>query len=201
MNEHNEENIRSKKENERQYQVIDQMLSMHSCLRDKHTRWAFWLNTFLIGVSLFLCVFSFVGDDQLALLVDRPKEARVIVGFFAVIMLILSITEFRVDWKAAGSNHSNAASHLSSLKAKYRKAFAESAGNDCEKNAHLTTEYDQTMKVLTPIPDRYFSKLKADHLFKRNLSQRVSQNPNAPVWILRLQLRLQGFCAALLKKK
>lgn len=200
MNKNNTKDDRTKDENERQYQAVDLLLSIHSSLRDKHGRWSFWLNTFLIGISLFLCVFAFVGDDILELLVNQPKAARVIVGFFAVIVLILSITEFRVDWKASESNHANAASHLSALKAKYRKAFAESAGKNSRRNAQLTIEYDETMKILPPIPNRYFVQLKANHLFKANLSQRVSQNPNVPVWILRLQLRLQG-CRAALKGK
>ena len=201
MNEKNTENDNTNQENKRQYRVVDQLLSMHASLRDKHERWAFWLNTLLIGISLFLCVFAFVGDDLLESLVDNPKGARVIIGFSAVIVLILAITEFRVDWKAVGSKHANAAGHLSVLKAMYRKSFAESVGNDPNRNAELTTEYNQTMRILPPKSDRYFPQLKAGHQFKQNLSQRISQNPNAPVWCLRIQLRLQGMRAALGKRE
>lgn len=187
----------AEQENERQYQVIDQLLSMHASLRDKHRRWAFWLNTLLISISLFLSVFAFIGDDVLKSLVDNPQGTRIIIGFCAVFVLILSIAEFRVDWKEIGSNHAIATGQLSMLKAMYRKSFSEFSGNGPARNAELTTEYNQTMRILPPIPERYFLKLKASHQFKRNLSQRISRNPKAPVWFLRMQLRLQGIGAAI----
>ena len=69
-----EEKSTSKKENERQYGIIDQMLTMHSSLRDRMERRAFWLNTALIASSLFLTVFAFVGDDLLRALGLDPAR-------------------------------------------------------------------------------------------------------------------------------
>ena len=196
MSEENTENDSSKEENERQYKLIDQSLSMHSSLRDKYGRYALWLNTIQIGVSLFLCGFAFVADGVLRSLGFDPARARVVLGIFAVIVLLLSITEFRVDWKAVGSKHSEAARHLTELKAKYRKAFSESAGDDPQKNFRLTTEYDKMMALLLPIPEQYFIQMKGGHRFKQELSQRVSRNPKAPVWFLRIQLRWEGIRGA-----
>lgn len=200
MSEENPGNDRTKQENKRQYELTDQLLSMHSSLRDKYERRAFLLNTALIAVSLFLCVFAFVGDDVLGSLVYHPPMARLVLGLSAVIVLILSITEFRVDWRATGARHAEAAKHLAELKAKYRKAFNEAAGNDSEKNSTLTTQYDKTMAILPPIPERYCNQLKANHQFKRILSQRLSQNQKVPEWFLRIQLRLEGIHAALTKE-
>ena len=200
MSEENAENDSTKQENERQYKLIDQLLSMHSSLRDKYQHRAFWLNTAQIGISLFLCVFAFVGDNVLRSLGFEPAMARFIIGFSAVIVLLLSITEFRVDWTAVGARHVEAVEYLAELKAKYRKAFGESGENDSKKNFRLTTEYEKTMAILPPIPERYFIQLKADHQFKRILSRRLSQNPAVPKWFLRIQLRLEGMCAALKKE-
>ena len=200
MSEERKENDLSKQENERQYNVIDQLLSMHSTLRDKYERRAFWLNTIQIGISLFLCVFAFVGDNVLTSLEYEPAMARFVLGFSAVIVLLLSITEFRVDWRGIGSRHVDAAECLSRLKARYRKAFSESEGNDPKKNICLMTQYDKTMANLQPIPERYFNQLKADYQFKRILSLRLSQNPKIPIWFLRIQIRLEGISAALKKK-
>ena len=200
MSEENQENNGTKQENERQYELIDQLLSMHSSLRDKYERRSFLLNTALIGISLFLSVFAFVEDEVLESLGYRPPMARFFFGLSAVIVLILSITEFRVDWRAMGAKHAEAARHLAELKGRYRKTFNESAGNDSKKNSRLTTEYQKTMAILPPIPDRRFNQLKANHQFKRILSQRISQNPQAPVWILRAQMRWEGIRAALKKE-
>ena len=201
MSEENRNSDISRQENERQYESIDQMLSMNSSLCDKYERWSFWLNTLQISISLLLCVLAFVGDDVLRSLGYHPPLARFLFGFSAVIVLILSITEFRVDWKSIGSRHCEAVKYLAGLKAEYRKAFSEFEGKDSKKNLRLTNEYQKTMSMLPLIPDRYFAQLKADHHFKRTLSHRLGQNPKAPKWFLQIQLRLEGIRSALTKEK
>jgi len=186
-----------KEENERQYEIIDQLLSMHSSLRDRFECQAFWLNTIQIGVSLFLIVLAFVQDYAIQSLGFDPGRARYLFGTCAVVVLIISITEFRVDWKSVGSRHGEATRHLAELKAKYRKAFSESAGEDNEKNSRLATDYDRLMAILPPIPEKHFIPLKASHRFKAILSEQVGRHPKTPVWFLWLVLRLQGMNSAL----
>ena len=126
-----------------------------------------------------------------------PAITRFLLGLAAVGVLICSITEFRVDWCSVAGRHAEAVSRLAPLKAKYRKAYAETGGSDPSKNARLTSEYDKLMNSLPPIPDRRFNALKAEHQFKRLLSERISQCPKAPTWFLRLQLRSDGIREAL----
>lgn len=186
-----------KEENERQYGVVDQMLSMHSSLRDLMQRRAFWLNTALVGFSLFLTVFVFVGDDVLRSFGMDPARARFVLGLVAVLVLICSITESRVDWRSVAGRHGEAASRLATLKAKYRKSFAETGGNDPDENSILTYEYNSVMSCLPAIPDRWFNTLKAEHQFKRVLSERISRFPKTPRWFLWLQLKAEGIREAL----
>lgn len=197
MNEECPDAYSTKEENERQYKLIDQLLSMHSSLRDTYERRAFWLNTVQIGASLFLSVFAFVPDDVIRSLDFDPAKGRYLIGVSAILVLLISITEFRVDWKSVGSKHSEAARHLAELKAKYRKAFSEAAGEDRERNSRLAIDYDRLMALLPPIPEKYFIRLKAGHRFKIYLSDRVGRNPKAPVWFLWLVLRLKGMTSAL----
>jgi hypothetical protein len=192
-----EEKSTTKEENERQYRVIDQMLTMHASFRDRMERRAFWLNTALIGSSLFLAVFAFVGDDLLRSLSLDPAMTRFVLGLVAVLVLICSITEFRVDWRSVAGRHADAVYRLTTLKAKYRKSFTETGGNDPEKNATLTLEYDNIMSSLSAIPDRWFNALKTEHLYKRLLSERISRYPKTPRWFLKLQLRIEGIREAL----
>lgn len=182
----------SKAENERQYRIIDQMLTMHSSFRDRMERRAFWLNTVLIASSVFLTVFAFVGDDLLRAIGLDPAMTRFILGLIAVVVLICAITEFRVDWRTVAGRHGEAVSRLAGLKAKYRKAHTETAGDVPKKNLRLTTDYDKVMSSLPSIPDRWFNRLKAEHQFKRILSERISLCPKAPKWYLWLQLRREG---------
>lgn len=182
----------TKEENNRQYDVLDQILTMQSSYRDRMERRAFWLNTALIAFSFLLCVFAFIGDDVLRAVRLDPAMTRFALGMTAVLVLICSITEFRVDWRSVAGRHGEAASRLAALKAKYRKSFDETGGNDPKKNARLTSEYNKIMNSLPVIPDRWFNRLKAEHRFKRLLSERLSQCPKAPTWYLRLQLRWEG---------
>jgi len=182
----------TKEENERQYRVIDQMLTMHSLLRDRMERRAFWLNTALIASSLFLTVFTFVGDDLLRALNLDPALTRFVLGLVTVVVLICSITEFRVDWRSVAGRHAEAVSRLARMKAKYRQSFTDTGGNDPQTNAILTSECDNMMSNISTIPDRWFNVLKAEHQFKRLLSERISQCPKTPRWFLRLQLRIEG---------
>lgn len=173
------------------------MLTMHSSVRDRMERRAFWLNTTLIASSLFLTLFVFVGDDLLRTLGLDTAMTRFVLGLVAVLVLICSITEYRVDWRSVAGRHAEAVSRLATLKAKYRKSFTETGGIDAEKNAILTSEYDFVMNSLLAIPDRWFNALKAEHEFKRLLSERISRFPNTPRWFLKLQLRIEGIREAL----
>lgn len=186
----------SKKENERQYSLIDQMLSMHSSLRDRMERRAFWLNTALIGTSLFLCVAVFIGDDLLRVFGRDPDTIRFILGFVSAAVLLFSITEFRVDWRSVAGKHADAVRRLAELKTQFRQSFAEKGGNDAVENNRLATEYARMMDSLPPIPERWFNILKAEHRFKKLISERISRYPKSPFCLLYLQLRIEGIIEA-----
>jgi len=183
-------------ENERQFRVLDQMLSMHASLRDNYARWAFVLNISLIAISIILCAFVFASDNVLATIGLKPEAAHVGLGLVSVAVLILSIVEFRVDWKNISSRHAEAAKQLANLKGKYRRLYSETEGKDSKKNERLSSEYERVMRTITSIPDRKFNCLKAKHNFKKLLSQQINLYPKTPCWYLRLKLRYEGFLPA-----
>lgn len=192
---------RSEDEADRQYRLVDQLLSMHSLLRDRYHFRAFLLNTLQIAASLFLCALAFVADEVLQAAGLYPQRTRLALGLCALAVLVIAIAEYRVDWKAAGSRHAEAAAKLGLLKARYRRNWAQEKAEDREAQKRLTEEYDRTMSILPPIPDRRFNGLKADHLFKRTLSARLSENPKTFAWFLRGQLRLEGMRQALGRRR
>ena len=188
-------------ENERQYRVIDQLLSMHSVLRDTYRRRAFLLNTLQIGVSLLLCVLAFVGDELLESAGYDAQKTRLYFGLGAVVVLLTAIAEYRVDWKGVSARHHDATNQLAGLKAQYRETRVDRLDEPWEAAADLRTAYDRMMAVLPPIPERAFNRLKAHHEFKRVLSRRLSDHPTAFTWLLRIQLRFEGAIAALRRKE
>jgi hypothetical protein len=179
-------------ENDRQYRVVDQTLSMHAYLRDRYKRRAFVLNFGLMATSITLCAFVFASDDVLSVIGITPMATKFGVGIASVLSLILSIMETRVDWDAVSCRHGDAAGRLGELKAKFRKLHAVTQGNDPKKNQSLGREYERAMRELPPIPHSMFNSLKAEHLYKTLLSQRISLCPKTPVWFLRLKLRWEG---------
>ena len=179
-------------ENERQYRVLSQMLTMHASLRDRYKRRAFLLNTSLMVTSIALCAFVFASPDILATLGLTPTATQLGLGFASVLSLILSIVESRVNWESVSCRHGDAAKELSLLKAKFRGAYAETKGTNEKRNANLSRCYHRVTNSIVAIPDAQFISLKADHVYKTLLSQRISQYPKAPKWFLRMQLRVEG---------
>ena len=183
-------------ENERQYHVIDQSLTAHSKLRDVYARRAMFLGNGLLASSAILCTFVFPSDEVFLKIGLDPSLATLGLGFFSVLVFVLSLIETRVNWKGISSRHAEAAELLSRLKLKFRKSFADTKGEDATKNASLGREFVKVQSALPRIPEKWFIPLKAEHSFKKLLSQRISAHPKAPVWFLRLQLRFGGLRAA-----
>ena len=115
-----------------------------------------------------------------------------LLGSIATVILLLSITEFRVDWKSSAANHEDAVRRLSALKAEYRKRRCAVREGGCDDWARLDRDYHRTMDRVPAIPERAFAGLKAAHQFKVALSKRASKNSLGPAWFMRLVLRWEG---------
>jgi hypothetical protein len=177
-----------KSENERQYQVIDQLMTAHAFLRDRYRRFALLLDLSLLSLSIGLNGFVFASDDTFRLLFfGHAAEAKLCIGLISVALLVVSIIQFRVDWEGQGRSHADALDRLGQLKVIHREAH--SRGETDTLQAELTKEYARTMKLLPPVPERWFLRLKAHHKHKRLLSQEIDAHPGVPAWLLSLGLR------------
>ena len=179
-------------ENDRQYRVVDQMLSMHSMLRDSYNRKATWLSILLLVSSGFLCAVVFVGENVIKFLDLDPLVVNLGLGLTSVLLLVLSVVEFRVDWNGKAGRHDEAVRELKNLKLLYRVSYSKFKGLDQESNKRLSRKFDEVQRRITPIPDSKFAQLKAGHLYKIQLSQCISANPRAPLWFLKMKLRWNG---------
>jgi hypothetical protein len=189
-------------DNERQYRVINQMTTMHSALRDRYARRAMCLSLALIASSVALNAFVFAPDSSVGALFGVTAErAKNGIGVASVALLMLSIIELRVDWDDKSRSHADAVKRLSGLKAHYREvdAMRENAER-IQKQRELADEYARTMDELPAIPEWDFERLKAYHVYKLALSHAVSENPGAPLWLLRLRVRYRGYHGALTTK-
>ena len=174
-------------ENERQYRIIDQLMTSHAVLRDRYGRRATLLNVSLLSLAIALNGFVFASDDFLKLLFrEHAGAATAALGIISIALLVLSIVELRVDWEGQSRSHSEAVGRLSQLKAEYREAHAS---KDSDRFDDLTRDYASTMEALPPVPERSFTRLKAHHEFKRLLSQEISKHPGVPAILLSVRLR------------
>ena len=179
-------------QNERQYRVIDQMMTMHAVLRDRYGRRATCLSSGLLASAVAMNAFIFSSDDVLArVFVGQPSSARIAMGIVSVILLVLAIVGFRVDWAARGRSHAHAVERLGRLKASFRDAYDPERGPELETARALSKEFVRTMEDLPPIPEKAFNSLKACHLYKRLLSTEVAKHEGVPVLLLQAHLRCQ----------
>lgn len=180
----------SNDENERQYRIIDQLMTAHSVLRDRFRRRAEFLKLSLLILSVALNTFVFASDETFKLLFGFVPEAKLWIGVISTALLALSIIEFRVDWEGQSRSHGEALERLGRLKAIYREAHARGEGDAA--HGHLGQEFAGTMEQLPPIPEQSFAQLKGLHHYKRLLSREIDEHPAVPVWLLALRLRWQA---------
>lgn len=179
-------------ENERQYRVLDQMLTAHSVLRDRYGRRALLLEVGLLAAAIALNAFVFAGDTVLESLFGDPRPVKNGLRVASVAALVLAIVQLRVAWAGKRRSHEEAFARLSGLKARYREAYVHRLKGVPTDEGALTQEYNGTMEGLPPIPDRQFARLKAYHLFKRVLSEEISKNPGVPAILVSLRLRFRA---------
>jgi hypothetical protein len=178
-------------ENERQYRIIDQLMTAHAVLRDRYAWRARILNIGLLSLAIALNGFVFASDDFLRIIFGNdPAHIKALLGLVSVGLLILSIVEFRVDWEGQSRSHSEALARLGRLKAKYREVQTSKAPDRFDE---LTRDYASTMEALPSIPERSFATLKAHHQFKRVLSEQISKHPTIPAFLLAIRLRWNGW--------
>ena len=179
------------KEVKRQARVVDQMLSMHSALRDRYSRKAIGLTIVILGLSVVLCTITFLPDSALEPLGISAAANRFIIGGLGSLVFFLALMELFLRWQAISVHHSDAAEELAKLKLQYRTALSrgEVDPGACEM---LKQAYEACMEKLPPIPERLFPSLKSHHLRKIRLSQMIDSNPGSPVWFLRLRLLWAG---------
>ena len=176
----------------RQYRISDQMLSMYSVLRDRHSRTALSLTLGIFGSSVLLCACTFLPDDALGTLGITPMGTKILLGAFSSHVLFLSIVELRVDWKEQSRGYADTAEALARWKAHYRNTVAISNPLTTDQMKELLASYGGTMEHRPRIPDSQFHALKARHLRKIEISKMIDSYPGCPIIFLKLRLLWRG---------
>jgi hypothetical protein len=182
----------TKEEHEREYRVVDQMISMHADIAQTKKSQALMLSVGLLFSSAIICGFIFVDDAILNSIGIGPARAHLLIGLASLTIFGLSIVDLRVDWGGVGRAHADAAKRLSQLKAKYRHAIASQDPDKQTLWLALSNEYTDTLSSVAAVPEKSFVRLKGRHHFKRELSRTIDKHPGVPVLLVACCLRCRA---------
>ena len=191
----------TQEEHDREYRVIDQLLSMHAYIAQTKESQALWLSLGLVFSSVITCGFTFADDATIRLLGIGAGREKFILGVASILLLGLSILELKVDWGGVARAHKDAFHRLSLLKAKYRKLYASQIADKQLPWTELSKEYTDTLASVVEIPEKSFAKLKAHHRYKVALSLEIDEHPAVPIFLLRISLRSKAIWNYIFPKK
>lgn len=187
----------SRKENERQYHVLNQMLTAHSMMRDRYGRRSMVLKVCMFCSSVAVGGFAFVDEKLFKVVGLTPESVKLAVGIASMFVLALSVVELLVGWERKAALHEEAAKRLAALKLRYRQAHTKHRGENARVNEGLTREWDRLNENLPPIPDHQFVRLKHRHHVKRQLSELAELNRQVPYSFLVLAYYSGGIMKAI----
>jgi hypothetical protein len=179
------------RELKRMRRVTDSMLSSHSALRDRYRRRSQSLTLLIIALSIAAASVSFASADRpLTILYVSARLSRW-VAVVSLLIFFLAMVDLVIDWRRRTLQHDEAARRLGDLKARLR--VPQIVGDRVETaGADPRPEYERTMAMIPPIPDRQFAPLKARAAYKVELSKAIDDHHGAPTWWLRLLVRWRG---------
>lgn len=182
----------TKIEHEREYRVIDQMISMHACIAQTKKSQALYLSVGLLFTSALTCALTFADDNTLRAIGIGQGRERLVMGLTSSILFGFSIIELRVDWGGIARAHDDARKRLSLLKAKYRIAAALPEAEGQATWSDLSKQYTETLASIAEIPEKSFGKLKARHHYKAELSRSIDKYTCVPVFVLATNLKVRA---------
>lgn len=166
----------------------DQMLSQHAYLRDCYKLRSDIIDFGIMICSLILSVLVFSGPNFLHQFFGEVKNAQIIMGLVSLAVLILSIFNWKVDWKKTENSHASSCKILSDLKLKLRSLLGvmhEISQQEYEQGQEI---YNRSLEQCCPIPENKFHKTKLHHNKKVALSKAIDDSPGTSLWIIKIKL-------------
>jgi hypothetical protein len=169
---------------DRQFRVLDQMLSMHADLRDQLSRKALTTDVLLLGCSVIFCATTFASDSLLLRFGLSAQRTQFVLGIASIAAFFASLVSLRVDWKGRSVAHQHAVQKLKSALALFRNLRRGDGTWPEGHKAELHKSYWDTVNDIVPIPETLFVKLKARHLRKVAVSKMLDLHPGASAILL-----------------
>lgn len=171
---------------ERQRRVVDQSLSAHTTFAEWMRRRRRLLIMSIIILSVAATALAFADEHSH---IDFVFYAALPIwaGVLSTLVFVLALADLVFGWDKVAAQHEDAARRLDALAVLFRSARVENGTIDTGA-VNLESEYWSTMNSIARIPNRYFVKLKAQHLRKVELSKAVSAAPYTSILVLKGKL-------------
>ena len=179
-----------KSELEHAFRISDQMVTMHSALRDRYAQLALITDCALFAASVVVVALVWVDPSLVEWLPGGITESRVVIGSFSIATFLLSLLSFRVDWKAKSELHRHASEAYSQIKLECRRLLGEIDYAPEADIQRCLARYSDLGQICIAIPENQFLRLKKMHKLKILISKHLDENPETCLWLLRV-----GMCA------
>ena len=182
----------SQKELDRKFRVLQQILGIHSELRDRYKKRALLSEITLLGCSVVFCTTVFAGDDFFQNFGIQPSVGNLLLGFASVLAFFTSLVLLLIDLKGNAARHGDAADKWTSALSLFRETRQEDGTWADSRESALNKAYWDADHNSVKIPDRQFNSLKARYLLKVEMSRLQSTYPGCPRLILWCIVRFLG---------
>lgn len=176
----------------RKKRVADMMVSAHSILAHRYKGRAIALDILLMVASLFIAFVSIVGFFQTRVfLLGLELDLNLLAIIGACVVVIVSLAEWRVNWKGRADRHGEAFREFSLIKGELTRLIANGVISLDDDVRRISERYDYIGNKVEPIPSHQFLALKQEHVRKVYLSRLLDKWPFLSSRILLITLRLR----------
>ncbi len=172
----------------RQYKIIDMLLTMHSILRDRYALMGTILNLIIMGSSIIICASVFIDSSAIKWLGFNNEDARMAIGLFSILVFFLSLVSLICDWSKKAEKHSQTAETLSRLKGECRDLITLTPEDEAQIIQWISSCRIQLNSLPVKVPEKKFNKLKAIHKNKIELSKLTDEFPGSSTGLLRITI-------------
>jgi hypothetical protein len=173
-----------KEELERIRRVADLSCSGHAGLRDRYARMALALDLSIIASSTWLTALAFVAPHFNVTLTPFDADPQLWTGLLSVTTFLLSIVQFKTDWKGRSDAHRRTVAVYAEVK---REAgYVLASGNwEGQASQRVFARYDMASAVGVEMPERFFLREKRRHRMKVAISRYLDMHPGASIALTR----------------
>ena len=171
----------------RQRRLVSFYLGAHTSLAERMRRRRRALVAAIIVLSVLATALAFADGEHHIDFIFRaslPTWA----GVLSALVFVLALLDLLFGWERTAAEHEDAARRLDPLAALYRGIKPE--GDEVDTgDIDLDGEYWSVLDSIARIPNRYFAKLKAQHLHKIEVSKTLDAFPSASPLAIKWRLK------------